>query len=105
METKHPYILLCAKACRSTRSVSRDTVFQEIRQGDGFETGDFAEETSGGLRCKTNLKLLFPDVIKFKACIFDTKSIIYRGADALTVVGCNRLYRVFVRSSLLFRIG
>ena len=29
--------------------VSRDTVFQEIRQGAGFETGDFVKETLGGL--------------------------------------------------------
>ena len=31
--------------------VSRDTVFQEIRQGVGFETGDFVatEEKLGGL--------------------------------------------------------
>ena len=28
--------------------VSRDTVFQEIRPGTGFETGDFAKEKSGG---------------------------------------------------------
>ena len=29
--------------------VSRDTVFQEIRPGAGFETGDFFEEKLGGL--------------------------------------------------------
>ena len=28
--------------------VSRDTVFQEIRPGAAFETGDFAKEKSGG---------------------------------------------------------
>ena len=29
--------------------VSRDTAFQEIRPGAGFETGDFVGETMGGL--------------------------------------------------------
>ena len=29
--------------------VSRDIVFQEIRPGAGFETGDFVEENLGGL--------------------------------------------------------
>ena len=28
--------------------VSRDTVFQEIRPGDGFETGSFVKEKWGG---------------------------------------------------------
>ena len=27
----------------------RDTVFQEIRPGAGFKTGDFVKENSGGL--------------------------------------------------------
>ena len=29
--------------------VSRDTVFQEIRPGAGFKTGDFVKENLGGL--------------------------------------------------------
>ena len=29
--------------------VSRDTMFQKIRPGDGFETGDFVKEKLGGL--------------------------------------------------------
>ena len=28
--------------------LERDTVFQEIRPGDGFETGDFVKENVGG---------------------------------------------------------
>ena len=28
--------------------VSRDTVFQKIRPGAGFETGDFVKEKRGG---------------------------------------------------------
>ena len=30
--------------------VARDTVFQEIRPGAGFETGDFVKESWGGYR-------------------------------------------------------
>ena len=33
--------------------VSRDTVFQEIRPGAGFETGDFVKEKLGGYRRTT----------------------------------------------------
>ena len=29
--------------------VSRDIVFQEVRPGAGFETGDFVQEEMGGL--------------------------------------------------------
>ena len=31
-----------------TSGVSRDTVFQDIRPGVGFKTGDFVEEKLGG---------------------------------------------------------
>ena len=50
-EKKHSNIFLCAKAYRSTTSgrVSRDDVFQEIRPGAGFETGDFGKEKLNGL--------------------------------------------------------
>ena len=36
--------------------VSRDTVFQEIRPGVGFETGDFDKEMLGGLHCRATPK-------------------------------------------------
>ena len=37
--------------------VSRDTVYQEIRPGAGFETGDFAGETLGGLPSNDSMRL------------------------------------------------
>ena len=47
----HVFSCVQRKAYRSLTSVcvSRDTVLQEIRPGAGFETGDFVEETLGGL--------------------------------------------------------
>ena len=46
MKTKYPYIFLCAKKGLNMDDVgvSRDIVFQEIRPGAGFETGDFVKE-------------------------------------------------------------
>ena len=43
-------IFLCAKKGLSNDDVgvSSDTVFQGIRPGAGFETGDFVEENLGG---------------------------------------------------------
>ena len=32
--------------------VSMETVFQKIRPGDGFETGDLVKEESGGAQCR-----------------------------------------------------
>ena len=56
LKTNYPYVFLCAKAYRSMTSgrVSRDTVFQEIRPGAGFETGDFVKKSWGCYR-RTNL--------------------------------------------------
>ena len=50
------YFLVCKKVYRSTTSgrVSRDTAFQEIRPGAGFETGDFVKKKRwGGYRRTT----------------------------------------------------
>ena len=48
--------------------MSRDTVFQEIRPGAGFETGDFVKEKLGGLyiveRLTTREKLGNPSLAK-----------------------------------------
>ena len=50
MSEKYPYIFACAKGLTvDDVGVSRDTVFQEIRPGAGFETGDFGKEKPGGL--------------------------------------------------------
>ena len=48
-KTKYPCIFLCAKGLSSDDvGLPRDTVFQEIRRGAGFETGDFVKEKMGG---------------------------------------------------------
>ena len=50
MTEKYPYIFFCAMVLTvDDVRVSRDTVFQEIRPGVGFETRDFVKETLGGL--------------------------------------------------------
>ena len=45
-------VSICFIVCKGLSiddvGASRDTVFQEIRPGVGFETGDFAEEKLGG---------------------------------------------------------
>ena len=41
--------LVCKGLSIDDVGVSRDTVFQEIRPGAGFETGDFVEDKLGGL--------------------------------------------------------
>ena len=48
---KRPYVSCVHKGLSNDDvGVSRDTVFQEMRPGAGFETGgDFVDETSGGL--------------------------------------------------------
>ena len=38
--------------------VSRDNVFQEVRSGAGFETGDFVKEKLGGLPQNDSLDVL-----------------------------------------------
>ena len=43
------YFLVCKGLSINDVGVSRDTVFQEIRSGAGFETGDSVKETLGGL--------------------------------------------------------
>ena len=51
LKTKYPSIFFCAKKGLSIDDVgvSRDTVFQEIRSGADFETGDFVKEKLGEL--------------------------------------------------------
>ena len=47
------YFLVCRGVSIDGVGVSRDTVFQEIRPGAGFETGDFDKDKSrGGYRRK-----------------------------------------------------
>ena len=48
------YFFVCSM---TSGRVSTDTVFQEIRSGVGFETGDFVKEMLGRLPCRTTLKL------------------------------------------------
>ena len=43
------YFLVCKGLSIDDVGVSRDTVFQEIRPGAGFETSDFVKKTLGGL--------------------------------------------------------
>ena len=43
------YFPVCEGLVIDGIGVSRDIAFQEMRQGAGFETDDFVEETSGGL--------------------------------------------------------
>ena len=43
------YFLVCKGLSIDDVGVSRDTVFQEIRPGAGFETSDFVKEMLGGL--------------------------------------------------------
>ena len=42
-------ILVCKGLSIDDAGVSRDTMFQKIRLGAGFETGDFGKEKLGGL--------------------------------------------------------
>ena len=42
------YFLVCKGLSIDDVGVSRDTVFQEIRRGAGFETGDSVKENFGG---------------------------------------------------------
>ena len=50
LKKRSPYIFLCAEIYGTMTSgrVSRDTVFQGIRPGVGFEAGDFVKEKVGG---------------------------------------------------------
>ena len=43
------YFLVCKGLSIDDVGVSRDNVFQEIRPGGGFETGDFVKGKLGGL--------------------------------------------------------
>ena len=47
------YFVVCEGLTIDDAGVSRDTVFQKIRPGAGFETGDFVKETLGGLYRRT----------------------------------------------------
>ena len=42
------YCLVCKSLSIDDVGVTRDTVYQEIRSGAGFKTGDFVEEKLGG---------------------------------------------------------
>ena len=54
----HTIFLVCkGLTIDDVGGVSRDTVFQEIRPGAGFETGDFAGETLGGLPWNDSMRL------------------------------------------------
>ena len=54
LKIKHPYILFVCKGLSiDDIGVSRDTVFQEMRPGAGFETGDFVKKNWGGYRRTT----------------------------------------------------
>ena len=44
----HMHFLVCKGLSIDDVGVSRDTVFQEIRPGAGFEAGDFVKEKLGG---------------------------------------------------------
>ena len=46
----------CKGPSNDDAGVSRDTVFQEIRPGVGFKTGDFVKEKLGGGYRRTTLK-------------------------------------------------
>ena len=43
------YFLVCEDLFDDDVGVSRDAIFQEIRPGAGFKTGDFVKEKLGGL--------------------------------------------------------
>ena len=50
LNKKHPYIFFVCKGLTiDDVGMSRNTVFQEIRPGAGFETADFVKEKLGGL--------------------------------------------------------
>ena len=42
------YFLICKGQSNDDVGATRSTVFQEIRPGAGFKTGDFVKEKSGG---------------------------------------------------------
>ena len=48
---KHPlkHFHACKGLSNDDAGAARGTVFQEVRPGAGFETGDFVKETLGGL--------------------------------------------------------
>ena len=43
------YFLVCKGLSIDDVGVSRDAIFQRIRLGAGFETGDFVKEKFGGI--------------------------------------------------------
>ena len=49
------HFLVCIGLSNDDVGVARGTVFQEIRPGAGFKTGDFVEKSWGGYRSKTPL--------------------------------------------------
>ena len=50
MKIQSSYMFLLAKGHRMiTSGVARGTLFQEMRPGAGFNTGDFVKEKLGGL--------------------------------------------------------
>ena len=49
-KSRSPYVFLFAKGLsHNDVGVARGTVFQGVRPGAGFKTGDFVEEKLGGL--------------------------------------------------------
>ena len=48
---------MCKSLSIDDVGVARDTVFQEVRPGAGFETGDFVKEMLGGYR--STVRLIF----------------------------------------------
>ena len=62
---------------------ARDTVVQEIRPGAGFKTGDFVNETLGGLYRRTTLINAFDTIVVY------TKAMRFLiGGDGCLVGGC-----------------
>ena len=53
------HFLVCKGLSIHDVGVSRDTVFQKIRPGAGFETGDFVKEKFGGLPWNDSYLLCF----------------------------------------------
>ena len=43
------YFIVCKGLSSDDVGIPRDTMFQEIRPGAGFKTGDFVQEALGGV--------------------------------------------------------
>ena len=81
------YFVVCKSLSINDVGVSRDTVFQAIRSGAGFETGDFVKETLGGHRRTVLVDLKFRLLQYLKVEVW-TSAENQRDADLTRLTAC-----------------